>query len=315
MMPMTSYSVRTYGDPVLKQPARDIEQVDGNLVRLVDDMVETMYDAVGAGLAAPQVGIQKRIFVYDVGDGPEVIINPTIVETSGEWYHDEGCLSVPGLRLGLTRPDQVHLRGFDLDGRELSIEADEFLGRVFQHEVDHLDGVLMMERLDPDQRKLALRVLRDRDLGLDTSAMEAKLVSAGQRPDRLIFQGGEGPSAVLWCSRKASESGTGSVVDEEIHPCVTAGRGELVVERGQWSSQALGENEVGGVIGAEAMTSAGCQERCHIGRRHIDTDRELSEQVEETSGLGLSDPCASLCDEQHVGDFELPHARHDGLVL
>jgi peptide deformylase len=175
---MASYSVRLYGDPVLKQPARQIDQIDGNLVRLVDDMVETMYDAVGAGLAAPQVGVQKRLFVYDVGDGPEVVINPTIAETSGEWYHDEGCLSIPGLRLGIVRPDRVHLVGVDLDGEEVSIEADEFLGRVFQHEVDHLDGVLMVERLDPEQRKIALKVLRDRDLGLDTTALEEKLVSA-----------------------------------------------------------------------------------------------------------------------------------------
>jgi peptide deformylase len=183
---MSPYPVRTYGDPVLKQTAKEIDHVDGSLVRLVDDMVETMYDAVGAGLAAPQVGVQKRLFVYDVGNGPEVIINPTIVETAGEWYHEEGCLSIPELRLGIVRPMEVHLRGFDLDGNELSIEADEFLGRVFQHEVDHLDGVLMVDRLDDDLRKQALRVLRDRALGFDTSEMEAKLVSATPAEDREI---------------------------------------------------------------------------------------------------------------------------------
>jgi peptide deformylase len=176
---MSSFSVRVYGDPVLKQVANDVDQVDASLVRLVDDMVETMYDSDGAGLAATQVGIQKRLFVYDIGDGPQVVINPTIVESTGEWYHDEGCLSIPGLRLGIVRPGQVHLRGYDLDGEEVSIEADDFLGRVFQHEVDHLDGVLMVERLEDDMRKQALRVLRDRAMGLDTSAMEAKLVSAG----------------------------------------------------------------------------------------------------------------------------------------
>jgi peptide deformylase len=176
---MSSYPVRVYGDPVLKQVAQQVDHVDGSLARLVDDMVETMYDSEGAGLAAPQVGVQKRLFVYDVGDGPRTIINPTIVETSGEWYHDEGCLSIPGLRLGIVRPNQVHITGFDLDGEEVSLEADEFLGRVFLHEVDHLDGVLMVERLEEDARKVAVRVLRDRALGLDTSAMEAKLVSAG----------------------------------------------------------------------------------------------------------------------------------------
>jgi len=176
---VSTYPVRVYGDPVLKQVANEVEHVDGALAKLVDDMVETMYDAVGAGLAAPQVGIQKRLFVYDVGDGPDVVINPTIVEASGEWYHDEGCLSIPDLRLGIVRPKQVHLRGYDVDGDEVEIEADEFLARVFLHEIDHLDGVLMVERLDDDQRKVAQRVLRDRALGFDTTALEAKLVVAG----------------------------------------------------------------------------------------------------------------------------------------
>ncbi len=176
---MASFSVRVYGDPVLKQVARPVDDVDGALVRLADDMVTTMYDADGAGLAATQIGVQKRLFVFDVGDGPEAIVNPVISESTGEWYHDEGCLSIPGLRLGIVRPAQVLLQGFDLDGEAVSIEADDFLGRLFQHELDHLDGVLMVERLEDDMRKQALRVLRDRALGLDTSAMEAKLVSVG----------------------------------------------------------------------------------------------------------------------------------------
>lgn len=180
---MSAFDVRTIGDPVLKQLAHEVDHVDGALVKLVDDMVETMYEAEGAGLAAPQIGIQKRLFVYDVGDGPQVIINPTIVESDGEWYCDEGCLSIPGLRLGIIRPDRVLIEGWNLDGKEISVEADEFLGRVFQHEVDHLDGVLMLERLEDDMRKQALRVLRDKAMGFDTTAMEAKLISAGnERP-------------------------------------------------------------------------------------------------------------------------------------
>ncbi len=178
---MSAYRVRQYGDPVLKQVAGDVDEVDGALVRLVEDMVETMYSSEGAGLAATQVGIQKRLFVYDVGEGPKAVVNPTVAETSGEWYHEEGCLSIPGLRLGIVRPNRVHLRGLGLDGEELSLEADEFLGRVFQHEVDHLDGVLMIERLEEDMRRQALRVLRDRALGLDTSAMEATLVATGDQ--------------------------------------------------------------------------------------------------------------------------------------
>jgi len=178
---MSTYAVRVYGDPVLKQVAREVDDLDGSLARLVEDMVETMYGSEGAGLAAPQVGVQKRLFVYDVGEGPQAVVNPAIVEMDGEWYHDEGCLSIPDLRLGIVRPDRVLLHGFDIDGNEVSIEADEFLGRVFQHEVDHLDGVLMVERLEEDMRKQALRVLRDRALGFDTSAMEAKLVSVGSQ--------------------------------------------------------------------------------------------------------------------------------------
>ena len=178
-----SYAVRTYGDPVLRQKANPIETVDGALVKLVDDMLETMHEAVGVGLAAPQVGVQRRLFVYELDDGPKAIVNPEIVESSGELWHDEACLSIPGLRIGIVRPEKVLLQGYDLDGNELTIEADDFMGRMFQHEVDHLDGVLMVERLDEDMRKQALRILRDRAMGLDTTAMEAKLVSAGnERP-------------------------------------------------------------------------------------------------------------------------------------
>jgi len=181
---MSTYAVRTYGDPVLRQVAKPVEDVDGALVKLVDDMVETMYEAVGAGLAAPQVGVQRRMFVYELDEGPKVVINPEIVETSGELWHDEACLSIPGLRIGILRPEKVLLKGFDLDGNELTIEADDFMGRMFQHEVDHLNGVLMVERLDEEMRKQALKILRDKALGLDTSAMEAKLVSVGN--DRAV---------------------------------------------------------------------------------------------------------------------------------
>src|ERR1035437_3715758 len=161
MVGMSTYSVRTFGDPVLKQMARDVDQIDGALARLVDDMVDTMYAAVGAGLAAPQVGVQKRLFVYDVGEGPEVMINPAIVETAGEWYHEEGCLSIPDLRLGIVRPMEVHIRGYDLDGEEVSIEADEFLGRVFQHEADHdAVGPGRTRVVRPDDATLELAVHR-----------------------------------------------------------------------------------------------------------------------------------------------------------
>jgi peptide deformylase len=160
------YTIRLFGDPVLKQRAAEITNVDGTLARLVDDMVETMYAAPGVGLAAPQVGVQKRLFVYDLNDGQgaHTIINPTISESRGEWEFEEGCLSVPGLYFPIVRPKEVHLTGYDLDGNEVSIEADEFEARVFQHELDHLDGKLLLEHLDSDQRKAAMKALRNRDL-------------------------------------------------------------------------------------------------------------------------------------------------------
>lgn len=153
---------------MLKQRAADVTDVDGRLVRLVDDMIDTMYEARGAGLAAPQIGVQKRLFVYDLHDdvGPRTLINPTVVETDGEWTFEEGCLSIPGLFWSITRPKTIHLVGLDLDGNEVSIEADEYEARVYQHELDHLDGRLLIELLDADQRKEAMRTLRARALSM-----------------------------------------------------------------------------------------------------------------------------------------------------
>lgn len=166
---MAPYDIRLVGDPVLRQAAVEVTDIDDRLVRLAADMLTTMYEAPGIGLAAPQVGVQKRMFVYDLHDeqGPHVIVNPVISEARGEWVYEEGCLSVPGLSWEIVRPREVHLTGIDLDGTEVSFEADELLARMFQHEVDHLDGVLLLERLDPDQAKEAKRVLRDRALAAD----------------------------------------------------------------------------------------------------------------------------------------------------
>ena len=158
------YEIRLIGDPVLRQRAGEITDVDGRLARLAADMLTTMYDAPGLGLAAPQVGVQKRLFVYDVGEGPQVVVNPEIRESRGEWAFDEGCLSIPDLAFELIRPKEVHLVGYDLDGNELSIEADELTARCFQHEMDHLDGVLFIERLDDDDRKAAMKIIREQKL-------------------------------------------------------------------------------------------------------------------------------------------------------
>jgi len=155
-----AHSIRTFGDPVLKSEAAAITDVDGKLVRLAEEMVHVMYAAPGIGLAAPQIGVQKQMFVYDIGEGPVTIVNPRIEESSGEWVYEEGCLSIPGLYVEMVRPKEVLMSGWDLDGNEISIEADEVLGRLFQHELDHLHGVLMFDRMTPEQRKAALTEYR-----------------------------------------------------------------------------------------------------------------------------------------------------------
>ena len=161
---MAAYDVRQFGDPVLRQIAADVTNVDGALVKLTEDMVPTMVEAGGLGLAAPQIGVQKRLFVYDLrdGQGVKVLVNPVISESRGEWTYDEGCLSVRGLSWEIVRPKEVHITGYDLEGQEISIEADEVMARLFQHELDHLDGKLLIDYLDDEQRADALRTLRNR---------------------------------------------------------------------------------------------------------------------------------------------------------
>ncbi len=163
---MPGYTIRTYGDPVLNQKAAPITDIDGAVRRLADDMLAPLREVEGLGLAAPQVGVLKRLFIYDLHDdqGPQTIVNPVISESRGEWTYEEGCLSVPGLYFPIVRPKEIHLTGWDLDGREVSIEADELLARLFQHELDHLEGRLLLELLDEDARKEALKELRKRRL-------------------------------------------------------------------------------------------------------------------------------------------------------
>ena len=149
-----AYDIRTFGDPVLTSVAEQVENIDGKIVRLSQAMLQAMYQAPGLGLAAPQIGVQKQIFVFD-GE-PVTLLNPRIVESRGEWVYDEGCLSIPGLYVEMLRPKEVLLEAVDLGGNTIQIEADELLARLFQHELDHLNGVLMFERMTPDQREEAL---------------------------------------------------------------------------------------------------------------------------------------------------------------
>ncbi len=159
---MAKYEIRVFGDPVLKRKTEAVTDIDGLLVDICNDMLDAMYEAPGIGLAAPQVGIGKRFFVYDFGEGPGVLVNPTITETDGEWEFEEGCLSIPGLSWQVVRPKRIHLVGYDLDGNEVSIEADELEARLYQHELDHLDGTLLFDHLDADQVREAKRILRER---------------------------------------------------------------------------------------------------------------------------------------------------------
>jgi len=153
--------IRTFGDPVLKSKASAVSDVDGKIARLVDDMFDSLYTTdTGCALAAPQIGVQKQVIVWDIDDEPMALVNPVVVESAGEFVYTEGCLSIPELYVDILRPNQVLVRGVTLDGEEVEIEADEFLGRMFQHEIDHLNGVLMFDRMTPDQRKEAMAEYR-----------------------------------------------------------------------------------------------------------------------------------------------------------
>ena len=145
---MALRTIRTEGDSVLEKICRPVEKIDKRTKDLVGDMLETMYDACGVGLAAPQVGILKRIVVIDIGDGPIILINPEILMTSGEQTGEEGCLSVPGKAGIVTRPNIVRAKAYDLDMNEFEIEGEELLARALIHEIEHLDGQLYVDKVE-----------------------------------------------------------------------------------------------------------------------------------------------------------------------
>lgn len=165
---MAIHPIRTFGDPVLRIETKPIEDIDDGVITLVKDMIETMSEAPGVGLAANQIGIVRRIAVFDPHDelGPRVLINPEVIETSGDWEYEEGCLSVPGKYWEIVRPAFVRVKALDLDGNEVEYAGDGLLGRILLHEVDHLNGLLLLDRLDKPERKKALKELREEALGL-----------------------------------------------------------------------------------------------------------------------------------------------------
>ena len=146
---MAIRNIREMGDPVLNKTCKPVTEVTERIVELIEDMFETMYDADGVGLAAPQVGILKRIVVIDVtGEDPILLINPVIIETSGEQTGNEGCLSLPGKTGVVTRPNYVKVRAYDEEMKPFEIEGTELLARAFCHEIDHLDGHLYVEKVE-----------------------------------------------------------------------------------------------------------------------------------------------------------------------
>ena len=145
---MALREIRIMGDPVLTKVCKEVTEVTPKIAELIDDMLETMYEANGVGLAAPQVGILKRIVTIDVGEGPIILINPRIVETSGEQTGDEGCLSLPGKAGCVTRPNYVKVRAFDENMQEFEMEGTELLARAFCHELEHLDGHMYTEKVE-----------------------------------------------------------------------------------------------------------------------------------------------------------------------
>ena len=157
---MTVRDVRYLGDPVLREMCREVEEVNDEVRALVDDLLETMYAADGIGLAAPQIGVPLRVFVYDVRDEeiePGVLVNPRIVEATGIQKEVEGCLSIPGLDEVVQRKGQVVVEGLNRDGETVRVEADGLLSRCLQHEQDHLDGVLFIDRVSPLKRRMLLK--------------------------------------------------------------------------------------------------------------------------------------------------------------
>lgn len=165
---MSVLPIRRFGDPVLREPCRDVEVFDALMHRLYEDMLETMYDAPGVGLAAPQVGLSLRFFVYDAndGNGPGAVANPVLSERHGEQVAEEGCLSIPGLWFETSRVLTVRVTGQDLEGRPVTVVGEGLLARIFQHETDHVNGILFIDRLSEMDRRQAMAELRERDLGV-----------------------------------------------------------------------------------------------------------------------------------------------------
>jgi len=149
--------IRIYPDPILRKKAKPIENIDGRIKEIADRMAEVMYTNRGVGLAAPQIGIPNQIIVVDIGEGWRALINPEIIEGDGESVMEEGCLSLPTIEVPVKRMDGVLVRAWDLDGKEMSLEPSGFSSRVYQHEIDHLHGILIIHYISRLKRELLIK--------------------------------------------------------------------------------------------------------------------------------------------------------------
>lgn len=161
---MALFPIRLFGDPVLRQKAAPVVEVDDSVRKLMKDMTDTMQDAPGVGLAGNQIGVLRRVIVWDYEDQSGALANPEIIDKGGRVEGEEACLSLPGLRYPVERAQWVRVHGLDPSGREVTLEAEDLVARIFQHEIDHLNGVLFIDHLPPDLQREARRLLREQAL-------------------------------------------------------------------------------------------------------------------------------------------------------
>ena len=183
----TVIPIRLFGDPVLRTPCRDVETFDDLLTKLCDDMLETMYQAPGVGLAAPQIGLAIRLFVFDAGDGsaPNAVANPVLSNMEGTQEDEEGCLSIPNLYFPTERAHFVRVTGQDVKGKPITFEGEGLVARIFQHETDHVNGTLFIERLAPEERRKAMALIRERELGWKECRIAGRWTDQpAERPER-----------------------------------------------------------------------------------------------------------------------------------
>ncbi|MCL5985951.1 MAG: peptide deformylase [Actinobacteria bacterium] len=156
---MAVEKIRTFGDPVLREKCFEVSKIDDSVKTLVRNLTDTMKDAPGVGLAASQIGVLRRVFVYDIGEGTQVLINPALLRKKGEIVEEEGCLSLYEIKCPVKRYQKVVIKGKNLNGEEVIVEAEDLLARVMQHEMDHLEGILFIDKVSEENRRKVLEVI------------------------------------------------------------------------------------------------------------------------------------------------------------